>query len=343
MNEFKFENHLTIDKTSATPVYQQLVDGIQAAIRKNLLTEGSQLPSINRLSNYFGISRATVEKSYGDLKNMGIMSSSHGKSFFISATEPTPELKILVLFNQLNAYNKVVYDSFVNCLGSRAEIDFHIYHDSAAHLKHLLKKKQQGYSHYVIIPHFLDEPKAGRHLIDSLPKDKLILLGRNLADISGKFGAVIENFALDIYNALSGIIGQLRKYHTVNLIISSQGDFPREISDGFVRFCNDHRFCYRVLPEVTQGTVRDGEAYVVVADEHMMFLLREINDLNLTTGKHVGVISYNENNAKKLMLNGLTTISTDFKGMGKSAAEMVLTGAMTRIENPSKLILRASV
>ena len=44
-----------------------------------------------------------------------------------------------------------------------------------------------------------------------------------------------------------------------------------------------------------------------------------MND-NLVIGKQVGIISYNETPLKKIILNGITTISTDFEAMGIEAA-----------------------
>ena len=46
-------------------------------------------------------------------------------------------------------------------------------------------------------------------------------------------------------------------------------------------------------------------------------LIEKIIDCNKEVGKDVGVISYNETPLKKIILNGITTVSTDFMMMGK--------------------------
>ena len=55
--------------------------------------------------------------------------------------------------------------------------------------------------------------------------------------------------------------------------------------------------------------------------------IAELNDNvisnNLTIGKDVFLISYNEFDLNKVVLGGLTTISTDFAKMGRLAAKMV--------------------
>jgi DNA-binding LacI/PurR family transcriptional regulator len=46
-------------------------------------------------------------------------------------------------------------------------------------------------------------------------------------------------------------------------------------------------------------------------------LIGKILDQNLVLGKDVGAISYNEISIKKIIMKGITTISTDFKMMGE--------------------------
>ena len=44
----------------------------------------------------------------------------------------------------------------------------------------------------------------------------------------------------------------------------------------------------------------------------------------------IGIISYNETPLKKVVENGITTISTDFKAMGKLLANMILENKKVR-------------
>ena len=57
----------------------------------------------------------------------------------------------------------------------------------------------------------------------------------------------------------------------------------------------------------------------------------------------VGVISYNETPLKKIILNGITTISTDFKFMGRYAAELILNKKHDHVAVPFHLTLRKSL
>ncbi|MFC5282754.1 substrate-binding domain-containing protein [Pedobacter alpinus] len=78
-------------------------------------------------------------------------------------------------------------------------------------------------------------------------------------------------------------------------------------------------------------------------EDDLVILIEKIIQLNLKIGKDVGVISYNETPLKKLLLNGITTISTDFKGMGLMAAEMIKNQEIAHQELSFKLTLRQSL
>ena len=63
----------------------------------------------------------------------------------------------------------------------------------------------------------------------------------------------------------------------------------------------------------------------------------------LKVGKDVGVISYNESPMKKIILNGITTISTDFEMMGMKAAQLIIEKSTAHMPIPFSLTLRPSL
>jgi DNA-binding LacI/PurR family transcriptional regulator len=65
--------------------------------------------------------------------------------------------------------------------------------------------------------------------------------------------------------------------------------------------------------------------------------------LDLKAGEDVGIISYNETPIKKIILNGITTISTNFEEMGKMAARLILENRREHLEVPFKLTIRNSL
>ena len=78
-------------------------------------------------------------------------------------------------------------------------------------------------------------------------------------------------------------------------------------------------------------------------EDDLVILIERLIALKLKIGKEVGVISYNETPLKRIILDGLTTISTDFKVLGTQAAELVLDNRREKIEVPFYLTLRKSL
>ncbi|MDI5949869.1 GntR family transcriptional regulator [Flavobacterium yafengii] len=334
---------LRIDELSATPKYQQLVNAVVNAINQGILKKGDAMPSINELSFQYEISRVTIEKGYNKLKKIGILEAFQGKGYFIASTDVSQDLKIFLMFNKLSAHKKIIYDAFVETLGEKAAIDFYIYNNDYGLFKKMLNQQKSVYTNYVIIPHFTEKTEGYQMLIEGIPKEKLIIVGKKIEGVTGSYGAVYENFEEDIYNALSKALEPLSKYHTLKLIFPENSYFPEEIVKGFKNFCYSYAFNYKIVHDLDLEEVNGGEVYINLMEEDLVKILDKIISLNLTVGEQVGVISYNETPLKKFIMNGLTTISTDFAAMGKTAAELVLNASKEHIENPFELVLRGSL
>lgn len=63
----------------------------------------------------------------------------------------------------------------------------------------------------------------------------------------------------------------------------------------------------------------------------------------LSIGSEVGLISYNETPLKKFILNGITTLSTDFDFRGRAAAQLIKTKSKAHVEVPFHVIIRDSL
>ena len=135
------------------------------------------------MSFEFEISRDTAEKGYKHLKKNGILGSVPGKGYYVKNVELSQKLKIFLLFNKLSFHKKIIYDAFVASMGDLAAIDFYIYNNDLLFFKKLISQQKDNYTHYVIIPHFLDGGENVHEIINTLPKDKLILLDKILKKI----------------------------------------------------------------------------------------------------------------------------------------------------------------
>lgn len=343
MKPLTFFDFIKIDEYSATPKYLQLANSIIGALEGGAIKKDYLLPSINELSFQFDISRDTIQKSYRHLKKIGVVNSFPGKGYCISGVDFQQKLKIFLLFNKLSSHKKILYDSFTAALGDDVAIDFYIYNNDFNLFKKLLQTKKEDYSHYVIIPHFIEGGENANEIINTIPKDKLILVDKNIAGITGDYSVVYENFEQDIYNALYQARTQLSKYHTIKLIFPEQTYFPVEIIKGFKSFCDQYAFDHEVINNISSEPINKGEVFINLMEDDLVILLERLLEFKLKAGRDVGVISYNETPLKKVLLNGITTISTDFKYMGAVAASMVLHPEKCKIEVPFAYTRRASL
>lgn len=334
---------IEIDHTSTTPKYLQIVNSVIKGVEEGLLHKQYPLPSINDLSYELEVSRDTGVRAYKDLKGMGIISSVPGKGYFIAQTEIPKRIKICLFFNKLSTHKKIIYDSFVSALGTRALIDFYIYNNDFALFKEILQTKKEGYAYYVIIPHFLDGGERAPEIIATIPTDKLILLDKLLPELKGNYGAVYEDFERDIYGALEQALEPLSKYQTLKIIFPHYTYHPKEILEGFSRFCHEYAFNHGVINNIARETIQEGTAYISLMEDDLVSLIERILNAGLSLGEQVGVLSYNETPLKRIIMNGITTISTDFKMMGEKAAQLILEKSTEHIAIPFRLTLRDSL
>ncbi|MBE7175467.1 MAG: GntR family transcriptional regulator [Mucilaginibacter polytrichastri] len=334
---------IQVDEFSSTPKYVQLSNAIINAVEAGFLKRDDMLPSINELSYELEIARDTAEKGYKYLKKLGVLGSVPGKGYYILNADFRQRLRIFLLFNKLSAHKKIIYDAFIEALGEDAAVDFYIYNSDFALFKKLLQNRNGEYSHYVILPHFLEGGDDAHEIINTLPKDRLVLLDKRIAGVDGEFAGVYENFEQDIYHALEKALEPLAKYHTIKLIFPEKSYFPVEIVKGFQRFCQQYAFNSRVVHEVSMEPIAEGEAYINLMEADLVILIERLISLKLDVGRQVGVISYNETPLKRIILNGITTISTDFQQMGKMAAGLILQKSRQQMDVPFSLKLRASL
>jgi DNA-binding transcriptional regulator YhcF (GntR family) len=343
MNTENIYRFLKIDEQSITPKYLQIANSILHAVEIDAITKDYLLPSINDLSYELEISRDTAEKALRHLKSLGVVGSVPGRGYFITNTDFKQSIKVFLLFNKLSAHKKIMYDSFTSRLGEQAAIDFFIYNNNFSLFRKLLENRKSDYTHYVIIPHFLEGGDNANEIINKISDGQLILLDKLIPGINREYGAVYENFEQDIFSALKEALPQLSKYQTLKIVFPEYTYHPEEILKGFKSFCSEYAFNHKVIRNIGKETVNAGEVFVNLMEDDLLVILEKIQCTRLKVGKDVGLISYNETPWKRFLLNGITTISTDFKKMGETTADLILNKCKEHIQVPFALTLRNSL
>ncbi|MCC4211528.1 GntR family transcriptional regulator [Leeuwenhoekiella parthenopeia] len=340
-----------INEDSRIPKYKQIVDSIIQDISSGKLKVGQKIPSINELGESAYLSRDTVEKAYKILKERKIIISVKGKGYYTAKTDLISKINVFFLINKPSSYKMMIYNHFVNAMGINAHVNLFIYHCEESLFVNAIEKNVGAYNYYVIMPHFKDSdlnhvsytPEVLKAL-ELIPKDRLLMVDNIKPEIKGDYGAIYQDFKEDIFRALEEGIEKIKKYDRLILVYPSKSihPYPRRIVHGFKHFCQKYNFDFEILDELYEDMEFESkDVYIIIEEMDLVNLVRQIRARNLTMGKDIGVISYNETPLKELL--GITVISTDFKAMGETAAYMVLKNKKERVKNVFKYVERNSV
>lgn len=329
---------ITLDSYSNLPKYKQIVFSIEAAISENRLKKGDKLPSVNKVSLEFSISRDTVLLAYDELKKRGIIYAILGKGYYVKSVEFSFEQRIFLLFDELNIFKEDIYNSFLEKMNNTAQIDIFFHHFNLEMFKKLINESNGNYSKYIIMPTNL---VGAASLIKTLPKQDVYILDQTNSDLKD-YPSIHQNFVKDIYEALQKGKHLIDKYQKLILIFPGFRE-PLGMKIGFEKFCNDYLLNYEVINQFEERELKRGDVYVIPDDRDLVKVIEKSKIQNLKLGLDFGIISYNETPLKKVVENGITTISTDFIAMGKQLSEMILENKKVQIENKSSLIIRNSL
>jgi DNA-binding transcriptional regulator YhcF (GntR family) len=341
---------LKIDSESRMPKYRQIVNSVIHAIETGTFKVGQRIPSINEISEEYYLSRDTVEKAYNQLKERKIIVSAKGKGYYVARSVTASTISVLFLMNKLSSYKLKIYNAFVGSMGPDARIDLKIYHCDPKLFLNELDGGANAYDYYVIMPHFKDEnllhTTTTREVLDalrSISEDKLIFIDNISPELNAK-SAVYQDFKMDIYEALIEANEFLKPYQKLILVYPQQSvyPYPARIKQGFQKFCADYHFNFEVLDQVYHDMeLQSRDAYVIIEENDLVSLVRQIRDKKLKIGKDIGVISYNDTPLKDLL--GITVISTDFDAMGETAAYMIKSKKREVVKNAFHFINRDSI
>ncbi len=76
--------YININPELKVPIYQQLVDAIRVAIKKEILVSGQKLPTVQEMTDRLGIARGTVKRAYDELEHINLIEKVQGRGTFVS-------------------------------------------------------------------------------------------------------------------------------------------------------------------------------------------------------------------------------------------------------------------
>ena len=173
------------------------------------------LPSINKLSREYQVSRDTVFKAFIDLKDRGIIDSTPGKGYYVT----NKLTNILLLLDEYSPFKYSLYNSFIKKLSINYKVDllFHQYNERLFNT--ILRESIGRYNKYIVMN--FDNEKLSPHLY-KIDSSKLLLLDFGKFD-KKDYSYVCQDFDDSFYHALAALKEHLRKYQRLVLL------FPEDI------------------------------------------------------------------------------------------------------------------
>lgn len=118
---------LSINVSHIPSKIKQIVYAVSLNIDNGTLTPHTKLPSINDFSATWRYGRDTVEKAYRELIAEGYIYAVPAKGYYVVGKKDK-KLKVLLIFNKLSSYKKIIYYSFLETLKDKATVDLQIHH-----------------------------------------------------------------------------------------------------------------------------------------------------------------------------------------------------------------------
>lgn len=335
-------------KNNSVPVYKQIMDWVEDAIKTGQLKPEESLPSMNDLSLEMDVSKETVKKAYSILRDKGVLESTQGKGYFVAGKSKKQKMRILVLFDKLSNIKQVLYNSFASTINGKADITLYLHNQQVSLLEYYIDENLDEFDYYVITPHFPLDANTQKRVLKALrriPNRKLIILDRDMEELRGNYGSVCQDFANDAYTGLSMGMDKFSTISKLNVIIETSSLYHPYVVKAVEKFCNTNDIDCCFYNQVTPGVVHRGEVYLIIngqLDMELIHLVRAAKSLNLKPGRDFSIISYNESPIDEIILDGLTTISTDFSQMGKLAAEMILKDSLKKMKCDFRMTRRST-
>jgi DNA-binding transcriptional regulator YhcF (GntR family) len=315
---------------------QQVADAISSAISSGEFKEGDLLPSINRTSSEFNLSRDTVYKAFQKLKARGIIESAPTKGYFVTKAVNT----IFVLLDVFSTFKDDFYKELISHLPVNYRLDLYFHQFNEKLFNNLIIDSLGRYDLY-IVTNFIND--VYYDVLDRLDNSKVLLidLGKFKKD---KFSYVCQGFDNTLYDCLTSGLDLLQKYNEIRFIFPLEAEHPKSCLPFFMKFCEDNKLKHQLVRrKMKVSDVSEGIVYLLARHSDVVEFVKICKAKKLKLGEDVGLITFNDTPMLEVVENGISAISTDFKQMGKLTAEYIKTRKKIQTYVPTKLIIRGSL
>ena len=235
------------------------------------------LPSINKLSKDYQVSRDTVFKAFAELKERGIIDYTPGKGYYVVSRNK----KILLLLDEYSPFKDILYNTFIKKLSRHYQVDlwFHQYNERL--FRNIIREASGNYNYYVVMN--FDNEKISKDLF-KLDPSKLLLLDFGKFD-KGDYSYICQDFDTSFYEALSSLLQGIRKYDRMYMLYPHHIKHPSSSCDSFLKFLDDHHLKGGVVQNVEDFVIEKGVVYFAMRLSEVVSVIKMSRTMGLECGK----------------------------------------------------------
>ena len=326
-------NNITFGQQSTK--VNQLADTLSQAISMNEFREGDPLPSINKLSAQYGVSRDTVFKAFLDLRNRGLIDSTPGKGYYVT----TRIKNILLLLDQYTPFKEALYNSFIKNLSENYKVDL-LFHQYNERLFNIIVRESIGKYNKYIVMNFDNEKFTAA--LGKIPANKLLLLDFGKFEKS-QYSYICQDFDESFYQALLFLKDKLKKYFKLVMLFPKGLKHPKSSIEKFNEFCEKEGFLSEVVEDVVHIRIQKGVVYIAIKQQDVVTVIKGGRESELTCGTDYGLLAYNDIPSYEVIDEGITSLSINWEMMGNEAAQFVLNNTSIQKYLPTEVRLRHSL
>ncbi len=319
---------------------EAFADAIISGIREREIKKGDVLPPINKAVEEINLSRKSIYTGYNILKERGIVGTRERVGYYIASESIDQKIRILLIMLFLSPYLRTLYNAMSSKLEGKAMIELTSHYANPKVLSMILN---DNIAHYdkIVVSGFTHP--GFKKAIQNIPPEKLILFSRS-GGYKDAQNYYLQDFYKGTYQALNDGSDALKKYKNFYLIYDTRDkNFPSGIIQASKDICKLHGLTFRHVNNVEAIDEMEGSLFFAINDDELVDILELIERKNMVLGNDSGIISYNETSVKRVIRQGITTISVDFAKMGEMIADSILSSKNNQVYLETNMIKRASI
>jgi len=336
VNRHKKESVLQISDNHGSTKIQNLLNALTGAMENGTCKVGDSLPSVNELSRISGYSRDTVVKAYRLLQERSLIESIPAKGFFVTGKSR----RVFMLLDDFSAFKEQLYQAFRSNIPKTWTVDLLFHHYNEKIFEQLVLSAAGRYSVYII----MNISNRSLHpALSKIPANRLLILDMGTPG-PPEVSYLLQNFDGAVTKSLESSLPLLRKYQEFIMVYSHRKTpHPAETVQAVKDFCDKNGFGFSLQAETNSGSIKKGQIYLVIKENDLVDVVKACRELQLQPGDDIGILAYNDTPMKEIAVDGITTISVNFKEMGIKAAAFAANGEKIQEILPTSLRIRNSL